>query len=134
MISYSVMLDSLGPHGLQPTRFCPWDLLAKNIGVDCCFLLQGIFLTQGSNLGLLHCRQTFYHLSHQRLSGHTDHKSYHRNKIFIPVLPFPSLPQCLILFTSPKVPETTGACPIPLPSHSVIASSFLYDPGSSGLK
>ena len=29
------------------------------------FLLQGIFLTQGSNPGLLHCRQTLYHLRHQ---------------------------------------------------------------------
>ena len=29
------------------------------------FLLQGIFHTQGSNLGLLHCRQMLYHLSHQ---------------------------------------------------------------------
>ena len=29
------------------------------------FLLQGIFLTQESNLGLLSCRQTLYHLSHQ---------------------------------------------------------------------
>ena len=28
-------------------------------------LLQGIFPTQGSNLGLLHCRQIHYHLSHQ---------------------------------------------------------------------
>ena len=28
-------------------------------------LLQGIFLTQGSNLGLLHCRQILYHLHHQ---------------------------------------------------------------------
>ena len=27
--------------------------------------LQGIFLTQGSNPGLLHCRQMLYHLSHQ---------------------------------------------------------------------
>ena len=26
--------------------------------------LQGIFLTQGSNLGLLHYRQILYHLSH----------------------------------------------------------------------
>ena len=29
------------------------------------FLLQGIFLTQGSNLGLLHCRWILYQLSHQ---------------------------------------------------------------------
>ena len=28
-------------------------------------LLQGIFLTQGSNLSLLHCRQILYHLSHE---------------------------------------------------------------------
>ena len=27
-------------------------------------LLQGIFQTQGSNLGLLHYRQILYHLSH----------------------------------------------------------------------
>ena len=33
--------------------------------VGCHFLLQGIFLTQGSNLGLPHCRQILYHLSHQ---------------------------------------------------------------------
>ena len=28
-------------------------------------LLQGIFPTQGSNSGILHCRQILYHLSHQ---------------------------------------------------------------------
>ena len=33
--------------------------------MDCHFLLQGIFPTQGSNLGLPHCRQTLYCLSHQ---------------------------------------------------------------------
>ena len=44
---------------------CPWDSPGKNIGVGCHFLLQGIFPTQGSNPGLLHCRQTLYPLSHQ---------------------------------------------------------------------
>ena len=29
------------------------------------FLLQGIFLTQGSNPGLLHCRPVLYQLNHQ---------------------------------------------------------------------
>ena len=29
-------------------------------------LLQGIFPAQGSNPGLLHCKQIFYHLSHQK--------------------------------------------------------------------
>ena len=33
--------------------------------MGCHFFLQGIFLTQGSNPGLLHCRQTLYPLSHQ---------------------------------------------------------------------
>ena len=32
----------------------------QNTEVGCCSLLQGIFLTQRSNLGLLHCRQTLY--------------------------------------------------------------------------
>ena len=43
----------------------PWDFLGKSTGMGCHFLLQGIFLTQGSNPGLLHCRQTLYCLSHQ---------------------------------------------------------------------
>ena len=43
----------------------PWDFLSKNTGVGCHFLLQGVFLTQGSNPGLPHCRQTLYRLSHQ---------------------------------------------------------------------
>ena len=38
----------------------------KNNGVGCHALLQGIFLTQGSNPGLSHCRQISYRLSHQR--------------------------------------------------------------------
>ena len=33
--------------------------------MGCHALLQGIFPTQGSNLGFRHCRQTLYHLSHQ---------------------------------------------------------------------
>ena len=34
-------------------------------GMGCHFLLQGIFLTQGSSPSLLHCRQMLYRLSHQ---------------------------------------------------------------------
>ena len=33
---------------------CPWDSPGKNTGVGCRALLQGIFLTQGSNPCLLH--------------------------------------------------------------------------------
>ena len=40
---------------MEPTSLlCPWDLPDKNTGVGCHFLLQGIFLIQGSNLHLLH--------------------------------------------------------------------------------
>ena len=35
--------------------FCPWNYPGKNTGVGCHFLLQGTFLTQGSNPHLLHC-------------------------------------------------------------------------------
>ena len=41
------------------------DSPGQNTGVGCHALLQGIFLTQGSNPGLLHCRQILYCLSHQ---------------------------------------------------------------------
>ena len=48
--AFSVMFNSLRLYGLQPTRLlCPWDSPGKNIGVGCCTLLQGIFLTQGLN-------------------------------------------------------------------------------------
>ena len=64
-VSHSVVSDSLWPHE-QPARLlCPWDSPDKNTGVGCHSLLQGIFLTQGWNLGLLHCRQILYCLSHQ---------------------------------------------------------------------
>ena len=36
------------------------DSSGKNTGVGCNALLQGIFLTQGSNLGLMHCRWILY--------------------------------------------------------------------------
>ena len=55
---------------LVPVRlFCPWDSSGKNTGVGCHSLLQGIFLTQGSNLSLLHCRQILHHLSYRRTSS-----------------------------------------------------------------
>ena len=62
--SHSVESDSLGPHGLQPTKvLCPWDFPDKNTRVGFHFLLQEIFLNQGLDPGLLYCRQMLYHLS-----------------------------------------------------------------------
>ena len=59
--SHSVMSDSLQPHGLYSPRNSP----GQNTGVGSLSLLQGIFPTQGSNPGLLHCRQILYQLSHK---------------------------------------------------------------------
>ena len=46
-------------------EFRPRNSPGKNTGVGCHFLLWGILPTQGSNSGLLHCRQILYHWSHQ---------------------------------------------------------------------
>ena len=46
-----------------------WSSPGKNVGVGSHSFLQGIFPTQGSNPGLLHCRQILYHLSHQGNPG-----------------------------------------------------------------
>ena len=44
---------------------CLWDSPGKNTRIGSHSLLQGFFLIQGSNLGLLHCRQILCCLSHQ---------------------------------------------------------------------
>ena len=67
-MSYSVMSDTLRPHGLQSARLlCPWNSPGKNTGVGCHSLLRWIFLTQGLNPGLPCCGQILYCLSHQRI-------------------------------------------------------------------
>ena len=59
--SCSVASNSLPPQG----RYSPWNSLGQNTGVGSPSLLQGIFLTQGSNPRLWHCRWILYQLSHQ---------------------------------------------------------------------
>ena len=61
--SHSVVYNSLQPHGL----YNPWNSPGQNTGVGSCSLLQRIFPTQGSNPGLLHCRQTLYQLTHREV-------------------------------------------------------------------
>ena len=47
--------STLQPYRLQPARLlCPWNFPGNNTGVGCRFLLQGIFLAQGSSPSLLH--------------------------------------------------------------------------------
>ena len=56
-VSHSVGSDSVtgsSVHGILQERILEW--VAIPFSED--------FLTQGSNLGLLHCRQILYHLSH----------------------------------------------------------------------
>ena len=52
------------------------DSPGKNTGVGYHALLQGIFLTQESHQGLLHCKQILYQLSYQRylIQTHGIHK------------------------------------------------------------
>jgi len=54
---------------IQDRLLCPWNSSGKDTGVGCHSRLQGIFLTQGLNLGLLHCRQILYRLNHQGSSN-----------------------------------------------------------------
>ena len=65
--SPSVVSNSLQPHGLCS----PWNSPGQNTGVGSLSLLQGIFPTQGSNLGLLHCRRILYQLRHKRSPKNT---------------------------------------------------------------
>ena len=60
--SHSVVSNSSWPHVL----YSPWDSRAQNTGVGNLSLFQGIFPTQGSNLGLPHCRRILYQLSHPK--------------------------------------------------------------------
>ena len=48
-------------HGL----YSPWNSLGQHTGVGSLSCFQGIFPTQGLNLGLPHCRQILYQLSYQ---------------------------------------------------------------------
>ena len=59
--SHSVMSNSLRPHGL----WSPWNSPGQNTRVGSLSLLQGIFPSQESNWGLLHCRWILYQLSYQ---------------------------------------------------------------------
>ena len=55
------LTDCLRPQGL----YSPWNSPGQNTGVGSHSLLQGIFPTQGSNLGLPRCRRILYQLNHQ---------------------------------------------------------------------
>ena len=84
-VSRSVVSNSLHPCELYPTRLlCPRNSPGKNTGVGCHFLLQGIFLTQASNLCLLHllqCQADSLLLGH--LGSPLQIKKYDRSQFFL---------------------------------------------------
>ena len=63
VLSCSVVSDSVTPWTEPARLLCPWDSPGRNTGVCCHVLLQGIFLTWGSNphlLCLLHWQEDFF--------------------------------------------------------------------------
>ena len=61
--------------------------LSQNTGVGSLSLLQGIFPTQGSNPGLLHCRWILYQMNYQGLQEERDTKEIKTHIQY--TLPFP---------------------------------------------
>ena len=59
LVSESCSVISLQSHGL----YSPLNSPGQNTGMGSLSLLQGIFQTQGSNLGLPHCRRILHQLS-----------------------------------------------------------------------
>ena len=66
MLSVSHVRFIVTPWTVPCQALCPWDSPGKNTRVCCHSVSQGIFLTKDLNLGLLHCRQILYHLSHHK--------------------------------------------------------------------
>ena len=98
----SVASNSLQPYGLQPaTLLSSWDSPCKNTGVGRHAFLQGIFLTQGSNLSLLHLlywQADSLPLSHQG-----------KPHVLLACLPGKSLQSCPTLCNS-RVCSLPGSC------------------------
>ena len=113
------------PMNYSPTRpLCPWNSPGKNIGVGFHALLQGIFLTQGSNLGLLHCRQILYHLSHQGSPAGEKLSHYSGYTPRFPILVITSL--CSRVGTK----RIRSISPDSFPHPSVVTSSVSYSSGN----
>ena len=61
ILKAKVVSNSLWPHRL----YSPWNSPGQDTGMGSFSLLPGIFLTQGLNPGLPHCRWILYRLSHK---------------------------------------------------------------------
>ena len=78
------------------------EFFSQNTGVGSLSLLQGIFPTQGSNPGLLRCRQILYHLSYQMVAL--------SNIVYIlRIVKFEKTSIRFLLHISPKISVSLGA-------------------------
>ena len=69
-LASKMCLTLCNPMNYSLPGLCPWDFPGKNTGEGCHFLLQGIFLTPGSNLHLLPWKMDYLPLSHLGSSPH----------------------------------------------------------------
>ena len=65
MIKGSIQEEDIAIINIYAPNIGAPQYVSQNTGVGCHFLLQGIFPTQGLNLGLLHCRQILYQVSYR---------------------------------------------------------------------
>ena len=133
--SHSVVSDSLQPHGLSMEFSRPeyWSGIVpteelnsglphhrqtdslpaeppgkpKNTGVGSLSLLQGIFLTQESNWGLLHCRWILYQLSYEGSPFHVEERWYYQAEVIHPSVQKLTLGR---LWGAGDVAEETATC------------------------
>ena len=112
------MSDSLQPHQLSS----PWNSPGQNTGMSSLSLLQGIFLTHGSNPSLPHCRWILYQLSHkgkepQSFSKQIQHDCFptgkelgRRKAVMAPQL-IPMCPHVLIPVKQQQCLQISVSCP-----------------------
>ena len=104
---------------------CPWNSKSKNSGVGSHSLLQGIFWTQGSNQGFLHCRQIIYHLNHQGIPYNSISSVQFSHSVVSDSLqphePQHTRPPC----PSPTPGVYTNSCPLSQWCHLTISSSVI---------
>ena len=94
------------------------DSPGKNTGVGCHSLLQEIFPTLGSNLGLLHCRQILFCLSHWEAQDWTQMHVY----LSCPCPWFPTPPSSIAQGKGSPYYSKVPSCCQPLPRHQLSAN------------
>ena len=97
----------------------PWNSLGQNTGMGNLSLLQGIFPTQKSKWGLLHCRRILYQLSYQ-LDHPLDHRKHNRKTSISALVTMPK-PLTVWITTNWKILKEMG-----IPDHLTCLLRNLY--------